>query len=123
MTRRSSSITTAAPRFDADRRDRPNSVAIRDRSFNLVAALLTMEPTLLWRRAAFGLLGDRESPGFARAFAALVAREWGIAQRLPASLRGQTDALAAILRGETLRMTTFCETGEGASGSGGRTTP
>ncbi len=96
------------PRFDGDRRLHPDNVAVRDRSFNLVAALLTMQPRLLWRRAAFGLLvGDRECPGFARAFAAVLSRDWDVVRRLPGSLRGQTDALAAIVRGEELGMTSF----------------
>jgi len=50
-----------APRADYGRRDHPTTAAIRDRSYNLVASLIALEPKLLPRRALFGLLvGDRE---------------------------------------------------------------
>jgi hypothetical protein len=108
------------PRFEADRRESPENAAIRDRSFNLVAGMLTVEPELLARRAAFGLLvGDRESPGIARAGAAALRREWEVVRRLPPSLVGQAEALIAIARGERVPMLTFAHEGEhdGARGA------
>src|SRR5439155_4056745 len=51
------------PRFGADRRGRPERNAVRDATYNYVAALLSQRPELLWRRAAYGLLvGDRAAP-------------------------------------------------------------
>jgi GT2 family glycosyltransferase len=98
------------PRFDADGRERPEKRAIRDRSFNLVAAMLSAEPERYWRRAVFGLLiGDREIPGLARAGAAVLEGEWEVARRLGPSLVGQAEALTAVARGERVRMTTFTE--------------
>jgi GT2 family glycosyltransferase len=96
------------PRFDADQRERPGSNAIRDRSFNLVAAMLSLEPERYWRRAVFGLLiGDREIPGLVRAGVAVPRREWDVARRLAPSLLGQAEALIAIARGERVPMKTF----------------
>jgi hypothetical protein len=98
------------PRFGADQRDRPEKIAIRDLSFNLVAAMLSLEPDRYWRRAVFGLLvGDREIPGVVRAGAALLRREWDVARRLGPSLMGQVDALTAIARNERVSMVTFTD--------------
>jgi GT2 family glycosyltransferase len=98
------------PRFDADRRDDPEKIAIRDRSFNLVTAMLSIEPDRYWRRAVFGLLiGDREIPGVVRAGAAVLRREWNVARRLGPSLMGQIDALTAIARNERVSMMTFTD--------------
>lgn len=98
------------PRFDTDRRERPDTSAIRDRAFNLVAAMLSLEPERYWRRAVFGLLiGDREIPGVARACAGILRGEWEVARRLGPSLAGQAEALREIARGEPVRMTTFTE--------------
>ena len=101
------------PRFDADRRERPEKIAIRDRSFNLVAAMLSVDPERSWRRAAFGLVvGDREIPGVLRAAAAVARGEWDVARRLGPSLAGQAEALTAHARGERVAMRTFPEAGE-----------
>jgi GT2 family glycosyltransferase len=98
------------PRFDADRRERPEKVAIRDRSFNLVAAMLSVEPERYWRRAVFELLiGDREIPGLVRTGAAVLRGESDVARRLGPSLAGQAEALMAVARDERLPMTSFVE--------------
>jgi hypothetical protein len=93
-----------------DRRDRPAKIAIRERSFNLVVAMLSVEPERYWRRAVFGpLIGDREVPGLVRAGAAVLRREWDVARRLGPSLVGQAEALTAIARDERLPMRTFVD--------------
>jgi GT2 family glycosyltransferase len=83
------------PRFDADRRGRPDELAMRDASYNLVASLLALEPRLFLRRASYGLLvGDAGSPGLARASLAVVRGERAVLRRLVPSLAGQSRALA-----------------------------
>ena len=93
------------PRFDADRRGRPDPSAVADSAYNYVLALLTHRPALLVRRALFGLLlGDRAIPGLGRAALAAVRREQEVVHRLRPALKGQLEALVAFLRGERVRM-------------------
>jgi glycosyltransferase involved in cell wall biosynthesis len=94
-----------APRFDADRRGSPARNAVRDGAYNVVACLLSIERRLFWRRAAYGLLvGDRGSPGLARAAAALFRREPDVLRHLAPSLLGQAEALLDVARGRTVPM-------------------
>ena len=93
------------PRFDADRRDRPDPRAVADAAYNYVLALLTHRPALFVRRALFGLLlGDRAIPGLGRALLAVVRREREVVHRLRPALKGQLEALLAVLRGERVEM-------------------
>lgn len=97
-----------APRFDADRRERPEPSAIRNVAFNYCLALLSFVPELFWRRALFGLLvGDRGTPGVARAALALLRREPDVLSRLVPALVGQTEGLYAIARGRRVSMVSF----------------
>jgi glycosyltransferase involved in cell wall biosynthesis len=90
-------------RFDADRRDRPTLRAISDSSFNYTYGLLSVRPSLLWRRALFGVLvGDTGSPGIARAAVALTRRDTETLRRLMPSIHGQAAALIRIARGRSL---------------------
>jgi glycosyltransferase involved in cell wall biosynthesis len=98
---------SAAPRIGSDRR-RPEGPAVTDAAENLVLSLVSFRPELLWRRAAYGLLvGGRDAPGLARAAAALLQGERDVLRRLAPSLRGQADAVAALLRGYRLPMNHF----------------
>lgn len=91
-------------RFDADRRHRPEPSAIEDAAYNLVLALLTAQPNLYWRRAAFGLLiGGRAAPGPIRVLLGLLQAQGGLARRLGPSLRGQWQALRDFRQGTRLR--------------------
>ncbi len=90
------------PRFDQDHRRTPGDAAVRDAAYNLVWCLLSEEPGLYWRRAAYGLaIGDRAAPGLARAAVAAFTGEWRIARRLIPSLEGQVGALRDTRRGAT----------------------
>ena len=94
-----------APRFDRDQRGRPSASAVRDAAYNYVISLLTWRPELRLRRALFGLLvGDRATPGVARAGLALTRWEPDVLFALLPSLAGQVDALADAARGRTVRM-------------------
>lgn len=91
------------PRFDSDQRSRPAQDAISNEAYNLVFSLLSLRPDLTRRRAVFGLLvGDRATPGLARALAAIVARQQQVAPRLVPALRGQLAALRDLARGQRL---------------------
>jgi cellulose synthase/poly-beta-1,6-N-acetylglucosamine synthase-like glycosyltransferase len=84
----------AAPRFDADRRERPDPVAVSDAAYNLVRCLLEQAPELFWRRAAYGLLvGDRRIPGLLRAGAGILRGERDVVRHLGPSFAGQLAAL------------------------------
>lgn len=97
-----------ATRFDADRRDRPDPIAIQNIAYNYGACLLSFEPRLIWRRAAFGLLlGDAGTPGLGRAAVALARRHPKIVRRLAPSLRGQIEALVDLARGQRVSMIAF----------------
>jgi glycosyltransferase involved in cell wall biosynthesis/GT2 family glycosyltransferase len=83
-----------AQRFDADLRERPRPVAVRDAAYNLVKCLLMEVPELFWRRAIYGLaVGDRDTPGVARAGIALLRGERRVLRRFVPSLAGQAAAL------------------------------
>ena len=104
------------PRFDADARGRPAAAATLDAGHNLTVALLTMRPSLLWRRPVYGLLiGDRGLPGMGRALAAIPLRQWFVVARLVPSLAGQLLGIARYLTGRRVEMVTF--------GPGERCTP
>jgi glycosyltransferase involved in cell wall biosynthesis len=93
------------PRFDPDRRERPDPVATRNAAYNLVACLIDLNPRLLPRRALYGaLVGDAMTPGLGRAAVAMVQRDWVVVRRLVPSLRGQTAALLNHLLGRRLEM-------------------
>ncbi len=94
------------PRFDNDRRSRPSPAATRDAAHNLVTCILACRPTLLPRRAAYGiLLGDGGTPGIGRAAIALVRGEPDVLRRVLPSLTGQAQALARAAAGRKLAMT------------------
>jgi hypothetical protein len=94
------------PRFDTDRRDRPDAAATRDAAYNLVRCLISLRPAIVWRRAAYGLLiGDAMTPGLARAVVAMARREWAVARRLPPSMLGQVQALWDFARESPFEMT------------------
>jgi len=100
------------PRFDADRRGRPEWRAIHDASYNLIACLLAVEPELFIRRASYGVLvGDGGNPGLARGAAAFVRREPEIVRRLAPSLVGQARALADFVLGRRVEMWPLSEPG------------
>lgn len=96
--------------FPADRRDndarlRPDRAAIRDASYNLVLCLLTFRRGLFGRRALYGLfLGDRGTPGVARAIVSVAMRQPDVLRAVLPSLRGQLDALWEIHRDRPVRM-------------------
>ena len=93
------------PRFDADGRTRRAPTAVADEAFNLVYALVGVGQQPLCRRAAFGLLvGDRATPGLFRALVAVFRGENDVVTQLGPSLRGQTAALLALLRGDRPKM-------------------
>ena len=99
-----------AERFDADRRERPEAKAVSDAAYNYTFSLLSFEPQLFWRRALYGVVvGDRATPGLARAAAAVAQRDADVIRRLPPSLTGQAEALADIARGRRISMITFDE--------------
>lgn len=93
------------PRFDSDRRRSPAREATRNEAYNLVFSLLSMQPRLTWRRAAFGVLvGDRATPGLARALVAVGRRQPEVAARLLPSIAGQLAALRDVAQGKRLDM-------------------
>ena len=99
-----------AERHDNDRRDRPDAVAVRAASFNLVLCLLSFRRELFMRRAVYGLLlGDRGTPGVIRGLASVVRREHDVMRAVVPSLRGQLDALWRIRGGRPVQML-GCET-------------
>ena len=88
-----------APRFDADARNRPRPVAVRDAAHNLVRCLLTEMPELFWRRAVYGLaVGDRDVPGAGRALVAALRGEGAVLRRFAPSIKGQVAALRRARR-------------------------
>jgi GT2 family glycosyltransferase len=92
-------------RFDADRRSRPSLMA------NLTVCLLAMRPDLTLRRLIYGLcVGDRETPGLARAALSLVQRD-GVWQRLLPSMTGQLRGAVAVLLKREIEMETFLAEG------------
>lgn len=102
-----------AERFDTDRRERPDAKAVRDAAYNYTFSLLSFEPQLFRRRALYGVVvGDRATPGLARAALALAQREPRLARRLPASIAGQVEALTDFARGRRVSMITFEDTAD-----------
>ena len=90
----------AGPRFDPDIRGRRPARAVRDEAYNLVLGLTSLRHGLWLRRALYGLLvGDRATPGVARAVLALLRRDRAIATMIAPSLLGQMEALVAVRRG------------------------
>jgi glycosyltransferase involved in cell wall biosynthesis len=95
------------PRFDPDRRERPDPVAVYDAAYNLVTCLVSLQPRLTVRRALYGLLvGDAMTPGLVRALVGLARGDRAVTARLLPSLRGQSLALAHHVKGHTLEMIT-----------------
>lgn len=93
------------PRFDRDRRGRPEDQAIHDASYNLVACLITIEPHLILRRTFYGLLvGDAGSPGLARAVLGVIRGEDDVVRRWLPSTIGQARALADFLGNRRVEM-------------------
>jgi glycosyltransferase involved in cell wall biosynthesis len=93
------------PRFDRDRRDRPDPVAARDAAYNLVTCLINLEPSLRTRRALYGLLiGDAMTPGLVRAGLALAQGDREVRRRLLPSLQGQVAALRDYRAGRLIDM-------------------
>ncbi len=93
------------PRYDGDRRDHPDPQAFVDAAYNLVVCIVSIEPQLLWRRAAYGvLIGDEMTPGLARAGVAAARREWPVVRQLPASLRGQVAGIRDARRRQLVEM-------------------
>ena len=93
------------PRFDVDQRDRPAPQGVSNEAYNLVFTLLSLEPSLTRRRVAFGLLvGDRATPGLARAVVALAMGQPEVAHRLGPALGGQLAALRDLARGQRVEM-------------------
>jgi glycosyltransferase involved in cell wall biosynthesis len=95
-----------AHRFDGyGRAPLPSDEAVRDVAYNLVAAVLSVEPGLRTRRALYGLLvGDAGTPGVVRALAAVLRRERRVAGAFLPSMRGQAAALRDALRGRTIAL-------------------
>ncbi len=93
------------PRFDRDRRGRPDEEAINDAAYNLVASLLAVEPRLLLRRAFYGLLvGDAGTPGLTRALLGGIRGNNDILRRCAPSMIGQARALADFLQNRPVEM-------------------
>lgn len=81
------------PRFDPDRRERPDPAATQDAAYNLVTALLESDPRLRLRLAAYGtIVGDAMTPGVVRALVAVAQRRPTVWRRLGPSIRGQRQA-------------------------------
>jgi GT2 family glycosyltransferase len=95
------------PRYDADRRNRPDPVAVRDAAYNLVLCMTSLDPTLRRRRALYGLMvGDAMTPGLLRAGVALVRGDRRVWHRLIPSIAGQLAALRDRARGAHVQMIT-----------------
>ncbi len=98
-----------APRNAATARERWQSDAGRQAAYNLVAGMLAARPELFWRRALYGLfVGDRGTPGFARAALSLVQGRPHEARALWPSLAGQLAALRATRRGDGVVIEPIC---------------
>jgi hypothetical protein len=94
-------------RFDADRRLRPSLMAVHRAAYNLTVCLLAMRPDLTLRRLIYGLfVGDRETPGLARAALSLVRRD-EVWHRLLPSVTGQLRGAVAALLKRDIEMETF----------------
>lgn len=90
-------------RFDADRRGRPRGSAVSDAAYNFTVSLMTCRPDLITRRLLYGLaVGDRGTPGIARAGAAALLRDFETVRRLGPSLAGQVAGFQAGRRGSGL---------------------
>jgi cellulose synthase/poly-beta-1,6-N-acetylglucosamine synthase-like glycosyltransferase len=99
-----------AERLDADRRLRPELIAVRNVAYNYSFCLLSFEPGLYWQRALSGfLIGDKANPGLIRAAAAVPLGEREVLRRLLPSLSGHLEALVDIARGRRVEMVCFVE--------------
>jgi cellulose synthase/poly-beta-1,6-N-acetylglucosamine synthase-like glycosyltransferase len=97
-----------AARFDADRRLRPEPIAIKNIAYNYSLCLLSFEPRLYLRRAVSGLIvGDKTNPGLVRAAGAALRREPEVLRRMLPSLSGHLAALVDIARGRRVKMVSF----------------
>lgn len=97
-----------APRFDADDRVRPEAVAIESAAYNLVAAMVSLRPSLALRRASYGLIvGDGAAPGLLRGASAALQGRRDLARRTIPSLRGQLAALIDHAAGRNVEMLEF----------------
>lgn len=95
----------AAPRSDSHSRDHPPYSAVRASAYNLAMSVLSFGDGVRVRRAVYGaLVGDRGTPGLARAGYALAKGDLDPVRRLPPSLHGQMAALVAFLWHGQLRM-------------------
>lgn len=89
-----------APRVASVSRERWRPDATSEAAYNLVAGMLAAQPERALRRGVYGLaVGDRGTPGVARAAASLLRGRRLEAAALPASLRGQAQALLDARRG------------------------
>jgi glycosyltransferase involved in cell wall biosynthesis len=96
---------TVGPRFDADRRGRPDTDAIADAAFNLVFLLGSFDPALAARRFVFGvLIGDTSTPGALRTLVALSRGQRAVLRRALPSAFGQARAIIALLQGRRVTM-------------------
>jgi hypothetical protein len=88
-----------ATRWDDDRRFAPSDRAIGNRIYNVSYVIYSLRPDLARRRRMWTILiGDRSTPGLARAVAACIQRDWKLARLLPASQRAQAEAWRAYRR-------------------------
>jgi hypothetical protein len=95
-------------RFDADQRGRPSLWSTHRAACNLTWCLLSMRPRLAAARILYGLLlGDRGTPGLARAVAALLQGDRDVWLRLLPSLSGQLRAAGLMMFRRKVAMVTF----------------
>lgn len=89
-----------APRLAVTSRERWSRDASSEAAYNLVVGLLAVRPELFWRRALYGLVvGDRGTPGIARAAWSMIQRRPHEARAVRHSVAGQVAALRAVRRG------------------------
>ena len=93
------------PRFDKDSRSRPAQSAVCDAAYNLTFIIASFGTSLAIRRTAFALaVGDRSSPGLARAVVSLVRSDERrvVFPRAKPALSGTLLAAFDIIRGRRL---------------------
>lgn len=94
-----------AARQGADQRDEPTRRAVADAAYNLVVAMGGVRGACRFPYAI--ALGDRGAPGLLRAAVAAAQGDHATVARLSPSLRGTTDAAAALLGGRGVTYETF----------------